>query len=167
MIVETIQSKGAGFVHRIIALSVLALVGCASPSGQPTGTKSDLSGTSAGSKCNILAAKTETRLTTSEINVLRQQIGKCWTPPIPSSGSYPKGLVIDLRIEVNRDHTVKKLCIVDSARLDTDRVFRAVAESAKKVFSHSHCKRLSLPSEKYDAWKVLTLHFDPTPLYPR
>lgn len=147
-------------MHYIVLWSVLILAGCASTSDPQTSHEPDPSTTVEGPKSDDPSA--ESGLTSSERRVLIRQIGKCWNVPVGARD--PKELQVDVKIEVNRDRTVKNLIIVELDRMYADSYFRAMAESAKKALSHPDCKYLKLPPEKYDSWKEITLTFDPTPL---
>jgi hypothetical protein len=105
---------------------------------------------------------TGTRLTASELHTFTRQIEKCWNVPIGARDS--EELVVDIRIQVNRDRTVKNTVIVDSARMATDIYFRTMAESAMRAVMNANCSPLKLPPEKYDVWKEITLTFDASPI---
>lgn len=79
----------------------------------------------------------------------------------------PEELVVEVRIQVNRDRTVRHVIVVDSARMETDKYFRAMATTVVNAFQHPNCSRLNLPPEKYDEWKELPVTFDPSFLVRR
>lgn len=102
----------------------------------------------------------ENSLTGGEADTLRTQIESCWQ--VPTSVRDPKELIVVLAVQVNKDRTVKSAVVVDAARLETDRDFRAMAESAMRAILSAKCSPLKLPSEKYEEWKEITMTFDPS-----
>src|SRR5262245_60754923 len=67
----------------------------------------------------------EPRLTFSEIDALRHQIGSCWTLPVGVEGV--DNIVVQLHALLRRDGTIQSVTIEDQARLGRDPTFRAVA----------------------------------------
>ena len=62
---------------------------------------------------------------------------------------------------VSQQRIVQSATVVDQARYNTDTYYRAAADSALRALRDPHCTPLDLPPEKYDAWKNLTVTFDP------
>jgi len=56
---------------------------------------------------------------------------------------------------------VRQATIVDQARLGTDPLFRAAAESARRAFFNPLCRPLHLPADKYAIWRDLVVDFSP------
>lgn len=106
-----------------------------------------------------------TRLTVSEVDAVRRQFEKCWNVPIGARN--PEELVVEIKVRVNRDRTVRDAVIVDQARTAADSFFRAMAESAKRAVLHKNCSPLRLPPDKYNAWKEMTVVFDPSGMVGR
>jgi outer membrane biosynthesis protein TonB len=98
------------------------------------------------------------QLTASELDLIRQQIARCWN--VPAGARDAKDLVVEIRVVVDRDGTVQQATIVDQGRLG-DPFFRAAAESAKRAFFNPQCRPLHLPVEKYAIWKDLVVDFSP------
>jgi outer membrane biosynthesis protein TonB len=98
------------------------------------------------------------QLTASELDLIRQQIARCWN--VPAGARDAKDLVVEIRVVVDRDGTVQQATIVDQGRLG-DPFFRAAAESAKRAFFNPQCRPLHLPAEKYAVWKDLVVDFSP------
>jgi TonB family protein len=98
----------------------------------------------------------EGRLTFSEMDALRRQIGRCWTLPV--GADRIEGMVVRLRIQVRPDRTVQQVSIQDGARM-TDPTFRAVAESARRAVDR--CSPLQLPPGKYSIWRDIVMSFHP------
>jgi outer membrane biosynthesis protein TonB len=99
------------------------------------------------------------QLTASEMDMVREQIARCWN--VPAGARDAKDLVVEIRVAVNPDGTVQQATIVDQARLGSDPFFRAAAESARRAFFNPNCRPLHLPPEKYAIWKDLVVDFSP------
>jgi outer membrane biosynthesis protein TonB len=98
------------------------------------------------------------QITASEVDLVRQQIARCWN--VPAGARDAKDLVVEVRVIVDPDGTVRQATIVDQARLG-DAFFRAAAESARRAFFNPLCRPLHLPPDKYAIWKDLVVDFSP------
>jgi outer membrane biosynthesis protein TonB len=98
------------------------------------------------------------QITASEVDLVRQQIARCWN--VPAGARDAKDLVVEIRVVVDPDGTVRQATIVDQTRL-SDPFFRAAAESAKRAFFNPLCRPLHLPPDKYAIWKDLVVDFSP------
>jgi len=99
------------------------------------------------------------QITASEVDLVRQQIARCWN--VPAGARDAKDLVVEIRVAVDPDGTVRQAMIVDQARLGGDQFFRAAAESARRAFFNPLCRPLHLPPDKYAIWKDLVVDFSP------
>ena len=99
------------------------------------------------------------QITASEVDLVRQQIARCWN--VPAGARDAKDLVVEVRVAVDPDGTVRQAIIVDQGRLGSDPFFRAAAESARRAFFNPLCRPLHLPPEKYAIWKDLVVDFSP------
>ena len=99
------------------------------------------------------------QLTASELDMVRQQIARCWN--VPAGARDAKDLVVEIRVTVDPDGNVRQATIVDQGRLGGDPFFRAAAESARRAFFNPQCRPLRLPAEKYAIWKDLVVDFSP------
>ena len=99
------------------------------------------------------------QITASEVDLVRQQIARCWN--VPAGARDAKDLVVEVRVAVDPDGTVRQATIVDQARLGSDPFFRAAAESARRAFFNPLCRPLHLPPDKYAIWKDLVVDFSP------
>ncbi|HEC14624.1 MAG TPA: energy transducer TonB [Rhodospirillales bacterium] len=106
---------------------------------------------------------TDRPLTISEIDLVRQQIAKCWN--LPSGAKDAENLVIEISVEMNPDGTPRQARIRDQKRLQTDPFFRAAAESALRAVLNQNCQPFKLPREKYDRWRSMTLVFNPKEMF--
>jgi hypothetical protein len=96
----------------------------------------------------------------SYADLVRDQVARCWN--VPAGTRDAKGLVvIEMRIAVDPDETVRQAMIVDQARLGSDSLFRAAAKSARRAFFNPLCRPLHLPPHKYAIWKDLIVKVGP------
>lgn len=95
----------------------------------------------------------------SELDLLKQQLSRCWN--LMAGARYAEDLVVDVRLYMNPDRTVRKAEILDRLRYNTDSFYRAAADSALRAVHNPACNPLELPPGKYDLWKVMTVSFDP------
>ena len=96
------------------------------------------------------------RLTISEIDALRQQISRCWNPPVGVREA--EGLVVRINMELGPDGFVYGTPRVMNSSFDPN--FQIAAESAIRAVSQCQPYTM-LPVEKYDVWKNMILNFDP------
>lgn len=106
-----------------------------------------------------------TRLTVTEIDAVRRQFENCWNVPIGARN--PEELIVEVKVRVNRDRTVRDAVIVDQARTASDTFYRTMAESAYRAVKNPKCSPLKLPPDKYDGWKEMTVVFDPSGMVGR
>ncbi len=99
------------------------------------------------------------KLSMSELDALKRQIEGCWN--FPAGALNAQDLVVEIRVLVNRDRTVRQASIVDVARMRRDPYYRSAAESARRAVLNPRCSPLKLPPAKYDLWRSMTLRFDP------
>ncbi|MGH7039179.1 MAG: hypothetical protein ACREE1_13675 [Stellaceae bacterium] len=99
------------------------------------------------------------QLTASEIDLIRQQIERCWN--IPAGARADKSLVVEMRVSVDRDGDVRQATVLDSGSTTSDPVFRAAAESARRALFNPECRPLRLPPDKYQYWKEFVMDFSP------
>ena len=97
-----------------------------------------------------------------EIDRLRQQIQGCWYFNI--GAEYAERLVVELRVTMNPDRTVRSVNVSDSLRMSRDPAFRAAAEAAMRAIRNPNCSPLDLPPDKFNEWQYITLRFDPSGL---
>lgn len=106
-----------------------------------------------------MAPTLSNRLTISEEDLLRRQIGMCWNMPIGARDV--QNLIVEVVIDVNPDRTVQHAEVVDQSRMASDSFFRAAAEAALRALRDPRCTPLALPPDKYDQWKRIDFTFDP------
>lgn len=99
------------------------------------------------------------RMTMSELDAVRQQLGQCWK--LLAGARYAEDLVVQIKLTINPDRTVKAAHIVDQLRYSQDGFFRAAADSAYRAVFSPECSPLKLPPDKYNQWNTMTVTFDP------
>jgi hypothetical protein len=102
------------------------------------------------------------QLTASEIDLIRQQIERCWN--IPEGARDAKDLMIEIRVFVDPDGNVRQALILDRERMAGDPLFRAAADSARRALFNPECRPLRLPPDKYEYWKEFVVDFSPRDL---
>lgn len=98
-------------------------------------------------------------LTLSELDAIRSQISRCWNVPLGAKDA--ENLIVEIKVHVNPDGTVRKARILNSDRMQQDAFFRTAAESAYRAVINPRCSPLRLPPGKYELWKTFTLSFNP------
>jgi outer membrane biosynthesis protein TonB len=98
------------------------------------------------------------QLSTSELDLVRQQISQCWN--IPAGAKDAKDIVVEIRVNANPDGTVRDAQIV-SAKGSEESFTQAAADSALRAVRNPRCSPLKLPAEKYNSWKTMLLTFNP------
>ena len=100
------------------------------------------------------------KLTYSEIDSVKAQLAGCWN--VLSGAQYAENLIVQVKLHMNPDRTVRKATIVDKARYNRDSFYRAAADSALRALRNPSCSPLKLPADKYDEWKTTIINFDPS-----
>ena len=90
-------------------------------------------------------------------NAIKEQIQPCWA--LPQGGQELAGMVVPINIRLDPTGAVRTVQPVDTSRMQSDPVYRAVAESA--VRATYQCSPLKLPGYDYDDWKDVVLNFRP------
>ena len=94
-----------------------------------------------------------------ELDAVRMQVMSCWYQPTGlKEGSQ---LMVEIKVEVNPDRTVRSAKVVDTSRMRTDPFYRNLAESAQRAMLNPKCNQLKLPVDKYSTWKTITFRFAP------
>ncbi len=92
--------------------------------------------------------------------MVKQQLAPCWS--IPGGVKDAHTIEVGVRIRLNTDGTLRGAPrVVDSARIQSDRSFRVIAESAVRALLNPRCRPLKLPYDQYEIWKDITFNFDP------
>ncbi len=104
------------------------------------------------------------RATIAELDLLRQmirqQIGQCWNPPVGARDA--EDLIVTVLIRVDPQGVVREATVVDAPLMGLDRYFQAAAEAARRAVLNVNCQPLQLPPDKYEIWKEIRFNFDPS-----
>lgn len=106
-------------------------------------------------KSNLIGEK----LSISEIDLIRSQFIPCWT--IPAGAKGLSSLVIKVNLKLDNEGNVVSSKIINKYNLKNPS-HRTLAESVIRAIKHPSCKKIRVPSKKYDIWKNITLNFDPS-----
>ena len=100
-------------------------------------------------------------LSISEIDAIAGRLRACWNLDPGAQGI--KDMIIEVRVFLNKDGTVRDAKILDMSRYNSDKAFRSVAESARRAVYV--CQPYSIfanrYADKYDMWKTMLLRFNP------
>ena len=100
-------------------------------------------------------------LSISEIDAIAGRLRACWNLDPGAQGI--KDMIIEVRVFLNKDGTVRDAKILDTSRYNSDKAFRSVAESARRAVYV--CQPYSIfanrYADKYDLWKTMLLRFNP------
>ena len=101
------------------------------------------------------------RVTASEMDVTRRQLGDCWG--VMAGARYAEDLVVQVRMVMNPNKTLRQVTVVDQLRYNTDSFFRSAADSVIRAVHSPACNPLTtLPDGKYNNWKIMNVNFDPS-----
>lgn len=92
--------------------------------------------------------------------LIRQQIGRCWNPPVGARDA--EDLIVTVLIRVDPQGLVREATVVDAPLMGLDRYFQAAAEAARRAVLNVNCQPLQLPADKYEIWKEIRFNFDPS-----
>ena len=109
---------------------------------------------------NKQTVETEVKLSQTEIDRIKNYVGKCWDTSI---GASEVKMIIPLQISTNKDGTVNSVEIVDNSLYIKDSFYRATADSARRAVLD--CSPLPLPKNKEDQFKSFVFDFDPSFIY--
>ena len=98
-------------------------------------------------------------LSMSVIDLLRQQIRKCWN--VTAGAKDAHNMTVEIEVTMNQDGTVRRAEIRNTMRIGVDPFYQAFAESARRAVLNPQCQPYKLPPDKYDQWRDLVLNFDP------
>ena len=109
---------------------------------------------------NKQIVETEVKLSQTEIDRIKNYVGKCWDTSI---GASEVKMIIPLQISANKDGTVNSVEIVDNSLYIKNSFYRATADSARRAVLD--CSPLPLPKNKEDQFKSFVFDFDPSFIY--
>ncbi len=100
------------------------------------------------------------KLTQSEMDALRGQIQRCWN--IPAGALEADNLKVSVQFRLDRAGSLDGRPEIVSGG-GSGGVERAAAESARRAILQ--CAPYNLPTDKYDAWAEVIVHFDPSEMF--
>lgn len=99
-------------------------------------------------------------LSISEIDLVLQQLSKCFIAPAGAEIKKTMFVKISAKIQQNRRVYENSIRIVDTNISKSSPVYGPITESAMRTLLNPECTPLLLPEDKYDLWKNLTMKFD-------
>ena len=109
---------------------------------------------------NKQVVKTSVELSQTDIDRLKNHIGKCWNMSI---GASEVKTIIPLKISANTDGTINSVEIVDTSFYRQDTFYRATADSARRAVLD--CSPIPIPKNKSIFFRNFILDFDPSFIY--
>ena len=100
------------------------------------------------------------KLSISEVDLLRQQLSKCWIAPAGVEMKQDTLVKISAKLKQNGRIYENSIRIVDTNISKSNTFYGPITESAMRTLLNPECIPLKLPVEKYDSWKKLTITFD-------
>jgi outer membrane biosynthesis protein TonB len=97
-------------------------------------------------------------VTASEIEGVRQKIRPCWNT---QGGARDQGMIITLVVDMNPNGTPISAELRDPGRYNSDPVYRAAADAARRAILNPRCQPWPLSQDKFNSWKQITFNFDP------
>ncbi len=95
------------------------------------------------------------------IQAIQQQLRTCWR--LDPGAREAEDLVVEIRVRLNPDGSVRQANVIDVVRMVQDAYFRSAAENAKRAIDV--CSPFKLPIRKYDVWREITLRFNPREMF--
>ncbi len=92
-------------------------------------------------------------LSITEMDLIRRQLGACWN--VAAGAKDAKDMYVDVKVEMNPDATVRTAIVTGTNGS------QAAADSALRAVRNPRCSPLKLPLDRYEAWKTITIRFDP------
>ena len=99
-------------------------------------------------------------LSISEIDLVLQQLSKCFIAPAGAEINKSMYVKISAKIQRNRRVLENSIRIVDTNISKSSTVYGPITESAMRTLLNPDCIPLELPEDKYELWKNLTMKFD-------
>ena len=99
-------------------------------------------------------------LTTSELEILIQQLKSCWI--IPAGVVVEPGMFVKIAAQFNQNAQMDEnsLRVVDTNISKNNIYYDAIINGAKRILFNPECATLKVPLDKYNAWKNITFNFD-------
>ncbi len=95
------------------------------------------------------------------VRAIQQQLFSCWR--LDPGAVAAEDMVVEIRVALNPDGSLRRADVVDVARMSRDGYFRSAAENARRAIYK--CSPFRLPPKKYQVWRELTLRFNPREMF--
>ena len=99
-------------------------------------------------------------LSISEIDLVLQQLSRCFIAPAGAEINKSMYVKISAKIQQNRRVLENSIRIVDTNISKSSTLYGPITESAMRTLLNPDCIPLKLPEDKYELWKNLTMKFD-------
>lgn len=103
---------------------------------------------------------TGAKLSQSEMDALRGQIQRCWN--VPAGAADAENLKVSVQFKLTPSGEIDGDARIVSGG-GSGGIERTAAESARRAVMR--CAPYNLPSDKYDAWADVIVHFDPRDMF--
>lgn len=107
---------------------------------------------------NVVSKISSDKVTISEKDLIRRQFASCWNPP--SGSKNIDKLQVLIKLTLDEEGNVLDSKLIGGGNMN-DPFYRSAAERAMRAVRHPSCKKVKVPSKKYESWKNMTLNFDP------
>jgi hypothetical protein len=95
------------------------------------------------------------------VRMITQQMSGCWR--LEPGAREAESLVVGIKVQLNRDGSVRAVKITDTGRMATDAFFRSAAENARRAILS--CQPFDLPPKRYEVWRDLRFRFNPKEMF--
>lgn len=99
-------------------------------------------------------------LSASEMDALRGQISRCWSPPAGAAEAGSFRVSISMQLDQSGELTGMPKIVSGGGSSMAER-----AASDAAVRAVRRCAPYNLPAEKYDTWAEVTVNFDPSQMF--
>ena len=99
-------------------------------------------------------------LSISEIDLVLQQLSRCFIAPAGAEINKSMFVKISAKIQRNMRVLENSIRIVDTNISKSSTVYGPITESAMRTLLNPECSPLKLSEDKYELWKNLTIKFD-------
>ena len=92
---------------------------------------------------------------------VERQLSACWRIEPGARGAEDH--VVEIKVNLNPDGSVRQVKIVDVQRMVADAYYRSAAENARRAILS--CSPFDLPLDQFEIWREMTLNFDPRRMF--
>ncbi len=95
------------------------------------------------------------------VRIVTQHMSRCWR--IEPGARDAQSLVVGIKVQMNRDGSVRAVKITDSSRMAADAFYRSAAENARRAILS--CQPFPLPIKRYEVWQEMRFTFNPSEMF--